>query len=69
MPSPRRMTVDGADFEVAARGENSMSAARGGNRTPKIPDAADEIEVRCATKRNLEELQLQITHLLHTPTR
>ena len=43
-----------------------MSAARGGNHTPKIPDAADEIEVRCATKRNLEELQ--ITHLLHTPT-
>jgi hypothetical protein len=62
------MTVDGADFEVAARGKNNMSAARGGNRTPKIPDAADEIEVRCATKRNLEELQLQITHLPHTPT-
>jgi hypothetical protein len=62
------MTVDGTDFEVAARGKNNMFAARGGNRTPKIPDAADEIEVRCATKRNLEELQLQITHLPHTPT-
>jgi hypothetical protein len=62
------MTVDGADFEVAARGKNSMSAARGGNRTPKIPDEVDEIEVRCATKRNLEELQLQITHLPHMPT-
>ena len=69
MPSPRRMTVEVAVFEVAARGKNSMSAARGGNRMLKIPDAADEIEVRCATKRNLEELQLQITHLPHTPTR
>ena len=44
-----------------------MFAVRGGNRTPKIPNAADEIEVRCAMKRNLEELQLQITHLPHTP--
>ena len=69
MPSPRRTTVDVADVEVAARGENSMPAARGGNRMPKIPDAADEIEVPCAAKRNLEELQLQITHLPHMPTR
>ena len=69
MPSPRWMTVNVADFEVAVRGKNSMSAARGGNRMPKIPDAADEIEVRCATKRKLEELQLQFTHLPHTPTR
>ena len=53
-------TADVADFEVAARGENSM---------PKIPDAADEIEVLCAAKGNLEERQLQTTHLPHTPTR
>ena len=53
-------TADVADFEVAVRGENSM---------PKIPDAADEIEVLCAAKGNLEEWQLQITHLPHTPTR
>ena len=46
-----------------------MPAALGGNRMPKIPDAADEIEIRCAAKRNLEELQLQITHLPHMPTR
>lgn len=46
-----------------------MPAARGGNRMPKIPHAADEIEVRCTAKRNLEELQLQITHLPHMPTR
>ena len=39
-------TADVADFEVAARGENSM---------PKIPNAADEIEVLCAAKGNLEE--------------
>ena len=39
-------TADVADFEVAVRGENIM---------PKIPDAADEIEVLCATKGNLEE--------------
>ena len=69
MPSPRRTTANVADFEVAVCGENSMPAARGGNRMPKIPDAADEIEVRCAAKRNLEELQLQITHLPHMPTR
>ena len=62
-------TADVADFEVAARGENSMPAARGGNRMPKIPDAADEIEVLCAAKGNLEERQLQTTHLPHTPTR
>ena len=46
-----------------------MPAARGGNRMPKIPDAADEIEVLCAAKGNLEERQLQTTHLPHTPTR
>ena len=51
-------TADVADFEVAARGENSMPAARGGNRMPKIPDAADEIEVLCAAKRSWEERQL-----------
>ena len=62
-------TVDVADFEVVARGENSMPAARGGNHTPKIPDGADEIEVLCAAKGNLEERQLQTTHLPHTPTR
>lgn len=60
MSSPRRLTVDVADLEVVARG---------GNRMPKIPHAADEIEVRCTAKRNLEELQLQITHLPHMPTR
>ena len=58
MPSPRRMPVDVADFEVVARGENIMPAAHGRNRMPKIPDAADEIEVLGAAKRNLEELQL-----------
>ena len=68
MSSPRRLTVDVADLEVAAHGKNSTPAALGGNRMPKIPDATDEIEVRCATKRNLEELQLQITHLPHMPT-
>ena len=62
-------TADVADFEVAAHGENSMPAARGGNRMPKIPDAADEIEVLCAAKGNLEERQLQTTHLPHTPMR
>ena len=62
-------TVAVADFEVAARGENSMPAARGGNRMPKIPDAADEIEVLCAAKGNLEERQLQTTHLPDTSTR
>ena len=53
-------TVDVADFEVAARGENNM---------PKIPDVADEIEVLCTAKRSWEERQLQTTHLPHTPTR
>ena len=48
-------TTDVADFEVTTRGKNCMPAARGGNRMPKIPDAADEIEVLCATKGNLEE--------------
>jgi len=62
-------TAEVTDWEVAARGENSMPAAREGNRMPKIPDAADEIEVLVTAKRNLEELQLQITHLPHTPTR
>ena len=45
-------TADVADVEVAARGENSKPATRGGNRMPKIPDAADEIEVLCAGKCN-----------------
>ena len=62
-------TADVADFEVAAHEENSMPAARGGNRMPKILDAVDEIEVLCAAKGNLEERQLQTTHLPHTPTR
>ena len=53
-------TADVADFEGVVRGENSM---------PKIPDAADEIEVLCAAKRNWEERQLQTTQLPHTPTR
>ena len=65
----RPPTADVADFEVAARGENSMPAACGGNRMPKIPDAVDEIEVLCAAKGNLEERQLQTTHLPHTLTR
>jgi len=67
--------VEGCASPTAARRENSMSAARGGNRMPEIPDAADEIEVLRAAKRNLEELrrsaglnQLQIAHLLHPPT-
>ena len=47
-----------ADFEVAARGESSRPTALGGNRMPKIPDAADEIEVLCAAKRSWEERQL-----------
>ena len=41
----------------SARGENSMPAARGGNRMPEIPDAADKIEVLRAAKRNVEELR------------
>ena len=51
----RPPTADVADFEVAIHGENSMPAARGENRMPKIPDAADEIEVLCTVKRNWEE--------------
>ena len=62
-------TADVADFEVAARGENNVLAAPGGNRMPKIPDAADEIGVFCAAKGNLEERLLQTMHLPHTPTR
>ena len=62
-------TADVADFEVAARGENSMPAACGGNRMPNIPDATDEIEVLCAAKGNLEERHRQTTHLPHPPTR
>ena len=67
--------VEGCTSPTAARRENSISAARGGNRMPKIPDAADEIEVLRAAKRNLEEMrrstglnQLQIAHLPHPPT-
>ena len=48
-------TTDVADFEVATHVENSMLTACGGNRMPKIPDAADEIEVLYAAKGNLEE--------------
>ena len=51
-------TADVADFEVVVCGEKSMLAARGGNHMPKIPDAADEIEVLCAANGNLEERQL-----------
>jgi hypothetical protein len=36
---------------------------------PKSPDAADEIEVLGIAKGNLEERQLQTTHLPHTPAR
>ena len=54
----RPPTADVADFEVAARVENNMPAARGGNCMPKIPDAADESEVLCAAKRSWEERQL-----------
>jgi hypothetical protein len=53
-------TVAATDFEFAARG---------GNRKAKIPDATDEIEILRMAKRNLEDLQLQIAHLLHPPTR
>ena len=69
MSSPRWLTVDVADLEVAARGENSVPAARGENRVPKISHTADENEVPCAAKRNLEALQVQSTHLPHMPTR
>jgi hypothetical protein len=54
MSSPRRLAVDVADLEVAARGKKSVPAARGKNRVAKIPHTADENEVRCAAKRNLE---------------
>ena len=67
--------VAGCASPTAARRENSMPAARGGNRMPEIPDAADKIEVLRAAKRNVEELrrgaglnQLQIAHLSHPPT-
>ena len=67
--------VEGCASPTAAHRENSMPAARGGNRMPEIPDAADEIEVLRAAKRNLEELrrgarlnQLQIAHLPHQLT-
>ena len=67
--------VEGCASPTAARRENSMPAARGGNRMPEIPDAADEIEVLRVAKRNLEELrrsvglnQLQTTYLPHPPT-
>jgi hypothetical protein len=63
------------NFEFAARVENRMPSARGGNRMPKIPNVADKIEVLRAAKSNLEELrrgaglnQLQIAHLPHPPT-
>jgi len=46
-------TTDTADFEFTAPMEN-MPTARGGNRMPKIPDAADGIEVLHATKCKLE---------------
>ena len=62
-------TADVADFEVVVRGENSMPTARGGNCMPEIADAAYVIEVLCAAKGNLEERQLQSTHVPHTPTR
>jgi hypothetical protein len=50
--SPTPVAVDS---EVAARGGNCMSAARGGNHRPKIPDAAEEIEVLHTVMRNLKE--------------
>ena len=37
--------VEGCATPTTARRENSMPAARGGNRMPEIPDAADKIEV------------------------
>ena len=67
--------VEGCASPTTARRENSMPTVHGGNRMPEIPDAADEIEVLRAAKRNLEELrrsaglnQLQIAHLPHPPT-
>ena len=44
--------VEGCASPTAARRENSMPATRGGNRMPEIPDAADEIEILRAAKRN-----------------
>ena len=44
--------VEGCASPTVARRENSMPAARGGNRMPEIPDAADEIEVLRVAKRN-----------------
>ena len=35
-------TADVADFEVGTRGENSMPAARRGNRMPKIQDGSGD---------------------------
>ena len=49
--------VEGCASPTAARRENSMPAAHGGNRMPKIPDTTDEIEVLRAAERNLEELR------------
>ena len=67
--------VAGCASPTAPSRENSMPAARGGNRMPEIPDAADKIEVLRAAKRDVDELrrgaglnQLQITHLPHPPT-
>ena len=67
--------VEGCASPTAPSRENSMPAARGGNRMPEIPDVVDEIEVLRAAKRNLEELrmsaglnQLQIAHLPHQLT-
>ena len=47
--------VEGCASPTAAHREKSMPATRGGNHMPEIPDAADEIEVLRAAKRNLEE--------------
>ena len=67
--------VEGCASPTAARRENSMPVALRGNRMLEIPDAADEIEVLRAAKRNVEELrrgaglnQLQIAHLPHQLT-
>jgi len=69
-------TLVAADSEVAAHRANSMSAALRGNHMPKIPNAADEIEVLRTVMRNLKELrsgaglnQLHIMHLPHPPMR
>ena len=48
--------VEGCASPTAAYRENSISASRGGNRMPEIPDVADEIEALRAAKRNVEEL-------------